>query len=68
MANKNTFVCPDIDFFAATLRQGKLGHGIDYYRGRSSESGYGLGNWFAKLFCFALPLAKNIYCTSYSKF
>ena len=36
-----------------------MSYGIDYYRGRSSTSGYGLTNWFAKLFGSTLPLAKK---------
>jgi hypothetical protein len=32
---------------------------MDYYKGRSSMSGYGLGSWFAKLFRSAIPLAKK---------
>ena len=56
---KNTFACPDIDYYVATLGPRQLGHGMNYYRGRSSMSGYGLGNWFAKLFHCALPLAKK---------
>jgi hypothetical protein len=60
MANrKNVFVCPDIDCFVTALQRRQLGHGMDYYKGRSSMSGYGLGSWFAKLFRSAIPLAKK---------
>ena len=52
-------VCPDIYCYVTTLRPQHLGHGIDYYKGRSLMSCYGLGNCFAKLFRSALPLAKN---------
>ena len=57
MANRTQFVCPDIDCYVATLGPRQLGHGMDYYRGRSSMSGY--GSWFAKLFRSALPLARK---------
>ena len=60
MANrKNIFVCPDIDCYVTALQPRQLGHGMDYYKGRSSMSGYGLGSWFAKLFRSAIPLAKK---------
>jgi len=61
---KNTFVCPEIDFYAATLGPRQLGHGMDYYRSRSSMPGYGLGSWFAKFFRFVLPLSKKKYVAS----
>ena len=61
MANgKNTFVCSDIDCYVATLGPQQLDHEMDYYRGRSSMSSYGLGNWFVTLFHSALSLAKKI--------
>jgi len=59
LIEKSTFVCPDIDCYIATLWPRQLGNGMDYYRGRSSMSGYGLGNWFSKLFHSPLPLAKK---------
>ena len=36
-----------------------LCRGMDYYKSRSSLSGYFLGNWFANLFHSILPLAKK---------
>ena len=59
MANRTQFVCPDIDCYVATLGPRQLGHGMNYYRGRSSMSGYGLSSWFAKIFRSALPLARK---------
>ena len=57
LIEKKTFVCPDIDSYVTILGPQPLGHGMDYYRGRSSMSSYGLSNFFAKLFRSALPLA-----------
>jgi hypothetical protein len=56
---KNTFDCPDIACYVTTPQPRQLGHGMDYYKGRSSISDYGIGSWFAKLFHSALPLAKK---------
>jgi hypothetical protein len=53
------FVCPDINCYAAALSPHQIGHGLDYYKGRTTMSGYGLGSWFARLFRSALPLAKK---------
>jgi len=52
-------IYPDIDCYDATLGPRQMGHGVAYYKDRSSMSGYGLGSWFAKLFRSALPLAKK---------
>ena len=44
MANrKSTFVCRDINCYVATLGPRQFGHGMEYYKGRLSMSGYGLG-------------------------
>ena len=56
---KVVFICPDIDCYVNTLGPRQLGNGMDYYKGRSSMSGYGLGSWFAILFRSALPLARK---------
>jgi hypothetical protein len=56
---KMALVCPDIDCYVATLGSRQIGNGIDYYKGRSSMSGYGLGSCFAILFRPALPLAQK---------
>ena len=60
MSNKKVvFTCPDIDCYVNTLGPRQQGNGMDYYKGRSSMSGYGLGSWFAKLFRSSLPLARK---------
>ena len=60
MANKkNTFVCSDIDFYVTNLRPQQLGNGMEYYKGRSLVSDYGLGSWFSYLFCTAQSLDKK---------
>jgi hypothetical protein len=59
MVNRTHFVCPDIDCYVATLERRLLGHGIDYYKGLSSMSGYGFGSWFSMLFHSVLPLARK---------
>ena len=60
MSNRKVvFTCPDIDCYVNTLGPRQQGNGMDYYKGRSSMSGYGLGSWFAKLFRSALPLARK---------
>ena len=56
---KNTFICPDIDCYFVTFRPQWRGHGMNYCMGHSSIFGYDLGNRFAKLFHFPLPLARN---------
>jgi len=60
MSNRKVvFTCPDIDCYVNTLGPRQQGNGMDYYKGRSSMSGYGLGSWFAKLFRSSLPLARK---------
>ena len=59
MSNRKTAsVCPYIDCYVATLGLRQMGHGMDYSKGRSSISGYGIGSCLAKLFCSGLALAK----------
>lgn len=33
----------------------QAGNGLSYYKGQSSQKGYGIGGWFKKLFRSALP-------------
>ena len=61
MANrKNTFVCPYINFYVATLRPRQLSHGMDYYsvvrQCPAMVSAIGLLSFFALYY----PLLKNI--------
>ena len=53
------FVCPDINYYAAALSPHQIGHGLDYYKGHTTMSGYGLGSWFSRLLRSALPLARK---------
>ena len=62
------FVCPDIDCYVGALSPRQIGNGLDYYKGRTTMSGYGLGSWFARLFRFALPLARKYLVPAASNF
>ena len=62
------FVCPDIDCYVGALSPRQIGNGLDYYKGRTTMSGYGLGSWFARLFRSALPLARKYLVPAASNF
>jgi hypothetical protein len=62
------FICPDIDCYVGALSPRQIGHGLDYYKGRTTMSGYALGSWFARLFFSTLPLAGKYHVPAASNF
>jgi hypothetical protein len=63
-----SFVCFDIDCYVSAQSPRHIGHGLDYYKGRTTMPGYGLGSWFARLFRSSLPLARKYIVPSASNF
>ena len=61
-------VFPDIDCSIGALSPRQIGNGLDYYKGRTTMYGYGLGSWFARLFRSALPLARKYLVPAASNF